>query len=87
MDNREVFVGGRALTFTCESMGTPEPSIEWYFNGQPITADSGVSTVGNTLIIASPQTRNSGVYQCIVSSQFGDDQRAWLLEIREASES
>ena len=86
VDDREVLVGNGPLTFTCVSLGTPEPSIEWYFSGQPIAPRSGVSTVGNTLTIATPQTSNFGVYQCIVNNLFGDDQHAWLLEIRPASE-
>ena len=88
MDMREVFVGSRPLTFECEAVGTPDPelNIEWFFNGRPIDPTSGVSTVGNALTIASPQVMNSGVYQCIVSNWFGDDQSAWLLEIRNTSE-
>ena len=86
VDSREILIGNGALTFTCESVGTPEPNIEWYFNGQPIALSSGVSTVGNTLTIASPQVSNSGIYQCIVSNRFGDDQRAWLLEVRQTGE-
>ena len=83
---REVFEGSGALRFTCESVGSPAPNITWYVNGQPINPISGVSTVGNTLTIASPLVSNSGVYQCIVSNRFGDDQRAWLLEIRKTGE-
>ena len=61
------------------------PDIEWYFSGQPIAADSGISINGNNLTIASPQVSNSGIYQCIVINDFGDDQAAWLLEIRPSS--
>ena len=67
---------------TCEFEGYPTPRIDWYFNGKPISPDSGVSISDNTLAIASPQTSNSGIYQCIVSNDVGDDQAAWLLEIR-----
>ena len=85
-DNREIVVGEGRRSFTCDFVGSPTPDIEWYFNGQPISLSSGVSTAGNTLTIASPDVSNSGIYQCIVSNRFGDDQRAWLLEIRPSSE-
>ena len=71
--------------YTCEFEGSQPSTIEWFFNGQPISPNSGVSAVGNTLTIASPQVSNSGIYQCIVSSRYGDDQHAWLLEIRQPS--
>ena len=72
--------------YTCEFEGNPSPTISWYFNGRPISADSGVSTVGNTLSIASPQVSNSGIYQCFVNSEYGEAQASWLLEIRPSSE-
>ena len=45
----------------------------------------GVNIINSTLIIPTPQVSHSGIYQCIVSNEFGDDQAAWLLEIREPS--
>lgn len=72
--------------YTCESEGFPLPNVTFYFNGRPISNGSDVSIVNSTLLIPFPQVVHSGVYQCIVSNEFGDDQRAWLLEIREPSE-
>ena len=71
--------------YTCEFEGFPLPSIAFYFNGRPISPDTGLSVVNRTLIITTPQVSHSGIYQCIVSNEFGDDQVAWLLEIREPS--
>ena len=73
--------------YTCEFEGFPPPYVVFYFNGAPILASStiGVNIINNTLIIPSPQVSHSGIYQCIVSNEFGDDQQAWLLEIREPS--
>ena len=85
-DNREILVTQYNLAYTCEYEGSPSPTIEWFFNGRPISATSGVGTVGNSLTIASPDVSNSGIYQCIISNQFGQDERAWLIEIREPSE-
>ena len=71
--------------YTCEFEGFPLPNITFYLNGWPISPDTSVSIVDDTLIIPSPQISHSGIYQCIVSNEFGDDQAAWLLEIREPS--
>ena len=84
-DNRELVIGMENLVYTCEFEGYPTPRIDWFFNGQPISHDSGVIINDNTLMIASPQVPNSGIYQCIVSNNFGDAQAAWLLEIRPSS--
>lgn len=71
--------------YTCEFEGTPLPNVTFYFNGRPISNDSDVNIVNNTLIIPSRQVSHSGIYQCIISNEFGDDQAVWLLEIREPS--
>ena len=86
-DEREHLVGEDNLTYICEFEGFPHPRVMFYFNGARIQADStsGVIVINNTLIIPSPQVSHSGIYQCIVSNEFGDDQAAWLLEIREPS--
>ena len=71
--------------YTCQYEGFPLPSVTFYFNGAVISLGSGVTIIGNTLIIPTPQVFHSGVYQCIISNEIGDDQLAWLLEIREPS--
>ena len=75
------------MTYACEFEGFPLPSIAFYFNGVYITVDNSMNIIINNsaLIIPSLQVSNSGIYQCIVSNEFGDDQAAWLLEISEPS--
>ena len=85
-DRTEHLVGEGSLIYTCQFEGAPLPDIAFYFNGAALSPDSGVTIVGNTLTIPSPQVSHSGIYQCIVSNEFGDDQQAWLLEIRQPSE-
>ena len=84
---REHFTVEENLMYECEFEGFPLPNVTFYFNGRPISTDTGLSVVinNNTLTIPSPQVSHSGIYQCIVSNRFGDDQAAWLLEIREPS--
>ena len=84
---RNRYVGENNLIYTCEFVGFPFPSIVFYFNGAPITdSTTGMNIVNDTLTIPSPQISHSGIYQCIVSNEFGDDQASWLLEIRQPSE-
>ena len=85
-DERNYLVGGGNLTFICQCEGFPPPNITFYHNGAVISSGSCMTSIGNTLTIASPQVSHSGMYQCIVSNEFGDDQQAWLLEIRQPSE-
>ena len=84
-ERRDILVGEDSLMYTCQFEGFPLPNITFYFNGVVISHGSGVIVVGNTLTIPSPQVSHSGIYQCIVSNEFGDDQKAWLLEIRQPS--
>ena len=85
---REHLVGEDNLTYTCEFEGFPHPRVTFYFNGVHIVTNGAndVIIINNTLTIPSPQVSHSGIYQCIVSNEFGDDQAAWLLEIRQPSE-
>ena len=84
-DRRDILVGEDSLMYTCRFEGFPLPNITFYFNGVVISHGHGVTIVGNTLSIPSPQVSHSGIYQCIVNNEFGDDQQAWLLEIRQPS--
>ena len=82
----EHFTVEQNLTYSCEFEGFPIPVVSVYFNGQPIYTQAGASIANGTLTILSPQVFHSGIYQCIVNNEFGDDQQAWLLEIRQPSE-
>ena len=85
-DERDHFAGEESLMYTCHFEGSPLPNITFFFNGAVISTDSGMTIIHNSLTIHSPDVSHSGIYQCIVSNEFGDDQLAWLLEIREPSE-
>ena len=85
-DERDHLVGKESLTYTCQFEGFPLPNITFFHNGAVISPESGMTIVNNSLTIPSPQVSHSGIYQCIVSNEFGDDQIAWVLEIRQPSE-
>ena len=80
------FAGEESLTYICQFEGFPLPNVAFYFNGAVIPPDRGVTITNNNLTIPSPQISHSGIYQCIISNEIGDDQAAWLLEVKEPSE-
>ena len=89
MIQREHLVGGESISYTCVGEGSPNPaSVTWYYNGGTVSMD-GVTVNGNNLVIAAPQDRHSGIYQCFVSNTFNQeayfDQRTWVLEVRQPS--
>ena len=65
-------------------MATSNPAtITWYHNGAVIQPGSGaVVNQDDTLMIPEPQVSHSGIYQCFATNQFGEDKRAWILEVR-----
>ena len=77
------------MEYNCENEGAPVPDVRWYFNGQPIPTDTGVSVNGRQVVISQPQVSNSGVYQCVVNNTINgvimEDRREWVLEVREPS--
>ena len=54
-DEREHLVGESNLTYICQFEGFPLPNITFYFNGAAISPESGVTVIGNTMTIPSPQ--------------------------------
>ncbi|XP_058483298.1 cell adhesion molecule DSCAML1-like isoform X5 [Solea solea] len=58
------------LFFTCTVEGSPEYTISWYRNTEPIVPDQHISIQGqhnDTLQITAAQKFHSGAYQCFAS--------------------
>lgn len=58
------------LFFTCSVEGSPEYTISWYSNTEPIVPDQHISIQGqhnDTLQITAAQKFHSGAYQCFAS--------------------
>nr|XP_040038641.1 Down syndrome cell adhesion molecule-like protein 1 homolog isoform X3 [Gasterosteus aculeatus aculeatus] len=58
------------LFFTCTVEGSPEYTINWYRNTEPIVPDQHISIQGqhnDTLQITAAQKFHSGAYQCFAS--------------------
>uniref|UniRef100_A0A6Q2Y4X3 DS cell adhesion molecule like 1 n=1 Tax=Esox lucius TaxID=8010 RepID=A0A6Q2Y4X3_ESOLU len=58
------------LFFTCAVEGSPEYTVNWYRNTEPIVPDQHISIQGthnDTLQITAAQKSHSGAYQCFAS--------------------
>ncbi len=75
------------MNLVCGITGIPTPTVTWYYNGDLASGVDGIAVNISELTIAGPQVAHSGIYQCFVKNAYGqvieDDQRAWVLEIRE----
>ena len=71
---------GSNYELTCHFIGTPSPTIEWLFNGEPVVEDDyTVDDQVSVLTIKDFQPRDVGVYQCLVSNQYGSSIGSTIL--------
>ncbi|XP_059334168.1 hemicentin-1 [Ammospiza nelsoni] len=73
-------------TLPCEATGIPRPAISWKKNGHPLSADQNQNTYrllsSGSLVIISPTVDDTAVYECFVSNEAGEDQRAIDLTVQ-----
>ena len=78
-----------SVTFTCEAIGEPSPTISWYFNDVTIiTTDkytisaAGVSgRVESSLQIINPEISDAGTYTCHAENVVGSDNSSEILTV------
>ena len=80
-----------AVTFTCQSLGEPVPTISWYFNDDMINvSDSSkyniTSSVNGTLVkslltIVSIISSDVGTYTCHANNIIGTDINSGILTV------
>ena len=71
---------GTDIELSCKFAGTPVPAINWLFNGRAV--DLGKYRVDGQMLnlnVKDFQPSNVGVYQCLVSNQYGADIRSVTL--------
>ena len=79
---------GRPVTLTCNIAAIPNATVTWYKDGSPVPSGTTISTTPDTntqLTIASATPADSGMYQCAVSNQHGDDVGSISLQVRDPS--
>ena len=77
---------GRTVILTCNIAAIPNATVVWYKDGSPILSGTSISTTPDTntqLTLASATPANSGMYQCVVSNQHGDDVGSISLQVRD----
>uniref|UniRef100_G1P7F3 DS cell adhesion molecule like 1 n=1 Tax=Myotis lucifugus TaxID=59463 RepID=G1P7F3_MYOLU len=76
---------GSTVILSCAPMSSPEYTIRWYRNTEPVLPDEAISIRGlsnETLLIASAQKSHSGAYQCFATrkAQTAQDFAVVVLE-------
>ncbi|NXY14470.1 CNTN6 protein, partial [Atrichornis clamosus] len=60
-----------SLFWECKAKGKPSPSYSWLKNGQPLVSEERIQIENGTLIIATLNTSDSGLYQCVAENKHG----------------
>ena len=79
------------VTFSCQAIGEPIPSISWYYNGLMINV-SNVSeyrvsssmddiVITSYLTIMNAQSYDVGIYTCEAENLIGNDSNSGVLTI------
>ena len=77
-----------SVSFTCQAIGKPVPTISWYFNGIMINASNYIisnslngTVVTSSLTIVNAQTSDVGAYTCHTKNIIGSDRSSAVLTI------
>ena len=78
---------GDTFKVTCEALGSPEPDIFWFKDGQHI--DESVYSQRDRSIVEFQimGTADSGEYSCRARNMFGEQIKTYQLEVKQASGS
>jgi len=73
------------VQFSCVVGGKPSPSIEWYYNGNPLQTQSGYDAyyeiVDKNLTISHPSKDNEGWYSCKAENKVGSVSLTAFLKV------
>ncbi|ESO89015.1 hypothetical protein LOTGIDRAFT_106770, partial [Lottia gigantea] len=68
----------------CAAVGSPAPTLHWYFNGRPVETLSSTRHKGysnGTLVIENVDLPDAGIYQCFARNVVGESSDAIWLKI------
>lgn len=80
-----VIYQGSDLSITCESTGSPYPSIKWMKVRDSMP--SNVQITGNVLRIHNAMIENRGWYVCTAENALGTDQSNTHIDVERKSQS
>ncbi|KAJ1172187.1 hypothetical protein NDU88_004037, partial [Pleurodeles waltl] len=73
-------------TLPCETTGIPKPEVSWARNGRLFNTDQDQNLYrllsSGSLVIISPTVEDTGVYDCVVVNEAGEDQRSIDLTVQ-----
>ena len=80
-----------SATFTCQAIGEPVPTINWYFNGMMINVYNSTkyvvfnsfneTVITSLLTIVNVQSSDVGTYTCHAENIIGFDQKSGVLTV------
>ncbi|XP_032380766.1 hemicentin-1 isoform X2 [Etheostoma spectabile] len=66
-------------TLSCEATGIPKPTVSWMKNSRVINTDQNENMYrllsSGSLVVIAPTVEDTGVYECVVSNEAGEDSR------------
>ena len=75
---------GEGVYFKIKVSGVPQPTVTWYHDGEPVTADYAREIEADgSLAIPSAELKHSGVYKAMVANQHGSEERELKLTVNE----
>ena len=73
---------GEGVYFKIKVSGVPQPTVTWYHDGEPVTADYAREIEADgSLVIPSTELKHSGVYKAVVANQHGSEEREVKLTV------
>uniref|UniRef100_A0A3B5LKZ5 Hemicentin 1 n=1 Tax=Xiphophorus couchianus TaxID=32473 RepID=A0A3B5LKZ5_9TELE len=72
------------LTLECVAQAFPSPALQWYKDGQALTADDHVSIIakGRIVQIKHAQVSDTGRYTCVATNLAGEDEKDFDVNIQ-----
>ncbi|XP_036382492.1 hemicentin-1 [Megalops cyprinoides] len=72
------------LALSCLSKGFPEPTTQWFRDGQQLVGDThvGIRPSGHVLRIENALLSHEGQYTCVVSNAAGEDKRDFHVTVQ-----
>ncbi|XP_026178915.1 hemicentin-1 [Mastacembelus armatus] len=85
-EERVVETISNPVTFACDAVGIPPPTLTWLKDGRPIenleSLEMHIFSGGSKLQIARSQLSDSGTYTCVASNIEGKAQKSYYLTIQ-----
>ncbi|KAL2089466.1 hypothetical protein ACEWY4_014154 [Coilia grayii] len=73
-------------TLSCEATGIPKPTVSWTRNGRPLHTDHNQNMYrllsSGSLVVIAPTVEDTGVYECVVTNEAGQDNRTITLTVQ-----